>query len=100
MGDSPKLPSRTWVLYRFLETASPDLGQRPLRQMPTSLLTRQEVAAAVAIYLQPIVLLLLQVSWHGQFPAQDLQLFVEIRVGVTLEEAKHQQVRDALILEA
>lgn len=79
---------------------SPDLGPRRLRQTPTSLPTCQVVAAVVAICLQPIIVVLLQVSRHGQFTAQHLQLFVEIRVGAVLEEAKHQQVCDALILEA
>lgn len=68
--------------------------------MPTSLPTFQEVAAPVAVCLQPIVVVLLEVSWHGHLVAQHLQLFVEIRVGAVLEEAKHQQVCDVLILEA
>ena len=57
--------------------------------MPTSRPTIQEVAAPVAICLQLIVVVLLQVSWHGQFSAQQLQLFVEVIVGAVLEEAKH-----------
>lgn len=57
--------------------------------MPTSRPTIQEVAAPVAICLQLIVVVLLQVSWHGQFMAQQLQLFMEVIVGAVLEEAKH-----------
>lgn len=56
------------------------------------LLTIDEVAAPVAICLQLIIMVLLQVSWHGQFTAQCLQLFVEIIVGAVLKEAKDQQI--------
>lgn len=67
--------------------------------MPTCLRSCHEVAAPVAICLQ-LVMVLPQVSLHGQFMAQHLQLFVEMTFGAVLEEAKDQQVCDVLILEA
>lgn len=56
---------------------------------PTSLLPPQ-VAAPVAVCLQLILLLLLQVIMLGQVVAQQLQLVVEITLGAVLEETKHQ----------
>lgn len=60
---------------------------------------QNEVAAPVAICLQFMVMAFPQVSCHKQVMAQHLQFFVEIIVvGAVLEEAKHQQVCDAITL--
>lgn len=55
-------------------------------------------AGPAAVGLQ-LVLVRIQVNWHGQFLTQYLQLSVEMILRV-LEEAKHQQVCDVLSIQA
>lgn len=69
--------------------------------MPTCLVASPDNAAApAAIRLQFVVIVFPQAGWHRQLVAQRLQLLVEIGAAAVLEEAKHQQVCDVLLLKA
>ena len=56
-------------------------------------------ASPAAVCLQLVFQLCLRVKLHGQFLRQQLQLWVEMTVRA-LEESEHQQVCDALGLQA
>lgn len=77
----------------------PRYGVKGTRPGPTWLYSSMVGTAGPAAVGLQLVLVRIQVNWHGQFLTQYLQLSVEMILRV-LEEAKHQQVCDVLSIQA